>query len=166
MKKTISFALLLMLAFTSAFAKDHMTVRNGSVTVSYGQSAKNGKQIFAAKPNDGALIPFGKYWRPGDDKGTEITFDKDCMFAGFPVKAGTYTLLLQSLNRGEWMVALNSKLGQKGTFNYDKVKADNVLRSYIGAKQMDKVVENFTITLQEDGLLMQWDDMSAFASIK
>jgi hypothetical protein len=88
------------------------------------------------------------------------------MFAGFPVKAGTYTLLLQSLNRGEWMVALNSKLGQKGTFNYDKVKADNVLRSYIGAKQMDKVVENFTITLQEDGLLMQWDDMSAFASIK
>lgn len=171
MKCTFSIVLMLMLAVTSGNAKDntsaarHLTIKNGSVTVNYGQSAKNGRAIFASKPNEKAVVEYGKVWRPGDDRGTEITFDRDCIFAGHPLKAGTYTLLIKHLNM-EWMLTLNSKLGQKGTFMYDKVKDNNVLVAAIGAKKLDHVVENFTITLQDNGMLIEWDQMSGFASIE
>jgi DUF2911 family protein len=169
MKQTISIALVLMLALTS-FGKDsgankHTTITNGNVSVNYGQAAKSGRAIFATKMNEPAVVGYGKVWRPGDDHGTEITFTKDCLFAGHPVKAGTYTLLIKHLNT-EWMLILNSQLGQKGTFNYDKVKSNDAVLAAIGAKKTDKVVENFTITLTDGGMLMEWDNMSGFASIK
>ena len=170
MKKTLSIVLVLMLALSS-FAKDnggankHTTITNGNVTVNYGSAAKSGRAIFASKMNETAVVGYGKVWRPGDDRGTEITFAKDCMFAGHPLKAGTYTLLIKHLGL-EWMLILNNQLGQKGTFNYDKVKGNDALVAAIGAKKTDKVVENFTITLTDEGMLMEWDNMSGFASIK
>ncbi len=61
------------------------------ITVDYSQPSKKGRLIFGEK-EDGALQPYGKYWRLGANAATEITFNKDVIFGGEPIKAGTYRM--------------------------------------------------------------------------
>jgi DUF2911 family protein len=169
MKHTLSLALVMMLAISSVFAKDkervskHTTIKNGNISVTYGQPSKKGRLIFGTA-QEKALEPNGEVWRAGADEATEITISKDCQFVGRPLKAGTYTLFVK-LNKSEWEIILNSQLGQWGSFGYEKVKDKNVLDAAVAVKHLDNVVETFTITIQKDGLLMEWDQTSAFIPI-
>ena len=61
------------------------------IDVAYSQPSKKGRLIFGEE-KDGALQPYGKYWRLGANAATEITFNKDVTFAGEPIKAGTYRM--------------------------------------------------------------------------
>ena len=61
------------------------------ITIEYSQPSKKGRLIFGSE-EDGALQPYGKYWRLGANAATEITFNKDVLFAGEPIKAGTYRM--------------------------------------------------------------------------
>ncbi|MFT4739112.1 MAG: hypothetical protein ACI8QD_002304 [Cyclobacteriaceae bacterium] len=61
------------------------------MSITYSQPSKKGRLIFGAEA-DGALQPYGKYWRLGANAGTEITFNKDVTFAGEPIAAGTYRM--------------------------------------------------------------------------
>ena len=61
------------------------------ITVAYSQPSKKGRLIFGEE-KDGALQPYGKYWRLGANAATEITFNKDVTFGGEPIKAGTYRM--------------------------------------------------------------------------
>ncbi len=165
MKQIISLAFIMLLTITGSFAKDrvskHTTVKNDLMKVTYGQPSKKGRVIFS---KDG-LAPFGQVWRTGADEATEITVNKDCMFAGVALKAGTYTLFTVPYH-GEWKIILNSKLGQWGSFEYENVKNLDVLESTSLVKLLDQPVETFTITLQKDGFLMAWDQTSVFVTVK
>jgi len=61
------------------------------ITIDYSQPSKKGRLIFGEE-KDGALQPFGEYWRLGANAATEITFNKDVTFGGEPVEAGTYRM--------------------------------------------------------------------------
>jgi hypothetical protein len=61
------------------------------IAVAYSQPSKKGRLIFGEE-KDGALQPYGKYWRLGANAATEITFNKDVIFGGEPIKAGTYRM--------------------------------------------------------------------------
>ena len=61
------------------------------ISVDYSQPSKKGRLIFGEE-KDGALQPYGKYWRLGANAATEITFNKDVNFAGEPIKAGSYRM--------------------------------------------------------------------------
>ena len=61
------------------------------ITVAYSQPSKKGRLIFGEE-KDGALQPYGKYWRMGANAATEITFNKDVIFGGEPIKAGSYRM--------------------------------------------------------------------------
>lgn len=79
------------------------------INVSYCQPSKRGRVIFGEE-KDGALQPFGKYWRLGANAATEITFNKDVIFAGKPVNAGTYRMY--AIPGAEaFTVNLNSEVG-------------------------------------------------------
>ena len=179
MKKITSLVLILLVAFTGVNAQNkskskskgtakeeqraskHTTVSNDLISVTYGQPNKKGRVIFG----EGGLVPFGQVWRTGADEATEITLKKGCMFAGRQVKAGTYTLFTTPF-KGEWLIVLNSELGQWGAYGYDKVKDKNVLQSNALVETLPNEVETFTITPEKDGMRMSWDKTSVFIPIK
>ena len=169
MKHTISLAMLLLFSVTTLFAQHkkgdkpraspHETVTGKHIKITYGRPYKKGRDIF------GGLEAYGKVWRTGADEATEITFDKDGMFAGKPVKAGTYTLFTLP-GKDSWTIILNSELNQWGAFGYDKVKDKNVLESDVPAKHLDKVVEQFTISVTGGGVQLEWDHTSVMIPAK
>jgi hypothetical protein len=79
------------------------------ISVTYSQPSKRGRVIFGEE-KDGALQPYGKYWRLGANAATEITFSKNITFGGQPVKAGAYRMY--AIPGAEtFKVILNSELG-------------------------------------------------------
>ena len=62
-----------------------------AIDISYSQPSKKGRLIFGPEA-DGALQPYGKYWRLGANAATEITFNKDVSIGGEPVSAGSYRM--------------------------------------------------------------------------
>src|SRR5258708_19530626 len=65
--------------------------RGLDIKVAYCQPYKKGRLIFGEE-KDGALQPYGKYWRLGANAATEITFSKNVNFGGMPVNAGSYPM--------------------------------------------------------------------------
>jgi hypothetical protein len=159
---------MLLVSFTSLFAADrisnHTTVKGKHISVTYGQPSKKGRVIF------GGLVPYGKVWRTGADEATEITVDKDIMFGGKKLAAGTYSLYTIP-NKTEWTIIINPVLKQWGAFEYDKVKDKDVLRTTVPVKNTGKEVETFTILVKDDGqaddgLVMEWDKVQVKVPVK
>ena len=158
MKQFFSLTLMALVVassfITDCNAKDarkspHETVKGTNVTVTYGRPFKNGREIF------GSLVPYGQVWRTGADEATEITFKKDMLVNGNPVKKGTYTLF--TIPDGQlWKIMLNSTLKQWGAYDYDKTKDVLVTQAQVG--KTAKTVEQFTITVTNEGIDMEWDN--------
>ncbi len=79
------------------------------IKVTYCAPYKKGRLIFGEE-KDGALQPYGKYWRLGANAATEITFSKNVNFAGKPVTAGTYRMYAVP-GAESFEISLNSELG-------------------------------------------------------
>ena len=160
-----------MLAATTLFAQGmdkkraspHETISGNNMKITYGRPYKKGRVIFG----DGktSLETYGKVWRTGADEATEITLEKDCVFAGKQVKAGTYVLFTIP-GENEWGIILNSQLKQWGAFGYDKVKDKDVLNAKVPAKHLDKPVEQFTIIIDKSGFKMEWDNASVYVPVR
>ncbi len=162
MKKLLLFAAVSMIVLSSCMGQGkgkeqrkspHDTVSTANVKVTYGRPYKKGRVIF------GGLEKYGQVWRTGADEATEITFTKNGTFGGQPVKAGTYTLFTVP-GENEWTVILNSELGQWGAFGYDKAKDKDVLKVKVPAAKTAAPVEQLTITLPDNGLVIAWDNTS------
>ncbi len=129
-----------------------VTAEGSDVKVAYGQPSKRGRVIF------GGLEPYGKVWRTGANEATEISFARDAVFGGQPVKAGTYTLFTIP-NSDEWTVILNSELKQWGAYGYDKIKDKDVATVKAPVKKTDGVVEKLTLRFDENNtLVIEWDE--------
>ena len=81
------------------------------------------------------------------------------MFAGKPLKAGTYTMFAIP-NKTEWTIILNSQLQQWGSFGYDKVKDKDVLTARVPVRNHNDVTEEFTISNTPVGLKLDWNKTS------
>jgi len=89
---------------------------------------------------------------------TTVTFTRDAIFGGKPVKAGTYTLFVIPMEQN-WTIILNSQLGQWGAFEYDKYKDKDVLHVDAQVKKLDNVVEQLTISLPPNAMVIEWDNV-------
>lgn len=135
------------------------------VSVTYCRPYKKGRLIFGSE-EDGALVPYGNYWRLGANDATEITFSKPVTFGGQAVAAGSYRMYAVP-NANSWRITLNSELGEFGFFepNYelDVVSIDAPTTASGG------VVEQFTIMLNPTGTGMtldfSWDDTKVIVPI-
>lgn len=151
MKQITSLALVLMVTFSGAFAKEptgkHISLKGDVVSVSYGQPSKK----------DGNVIPtIGQAWRTGVNEPTLITLTKGCMFAGRQVNAGTYSLITIP-HSGEWEIMLNRNTTQSETFDYDKMKDQTILKGTAVITTSSKKVDAFTIDVNSEGILLSWD---------
>jgi len=96
--------------------------RGPDIKVVYCQPYKKGRLIFGEE-KDGALQPYGKYWRLGANAATQITFSKNVNFAGKPVNAGTYRMYAVP-GPTSFQVGLNSELGVYFGINEPDYKLD------------------------------------------
>ncbi|MDZ4714860.1 MAG: DUF2911 domain-containing protein [Cytophagales bacterium] len=133
--------------------------RGLDLSVSYSQPSKRGRLIFGEEAA-GALQPYGKYWRLGANKATEITFSKDVNFGGQPVNAGSYRMYAVP-NAQSFSVALNSELGVNIMAVRDADHDLDVATLDVPVQVAPMETEMFTIAFRSDsvGVLMDfmWD---------
>jgi Protein of unknown function (DUF2911). len=144
-------AIALLAACGGKRESPHETVQGKEVSVTYGRPYKKGRVVF------GELEKLGQVWRTGADEATEITFNKDALFGGQPVKAGTYTLFTIPGEK-EWTIILNSQLNQWGAYDYQEHKDKDVLHIKVPVQTTGSVIEQFTIRFAPDNsMIMEWD---------
>lgn len=134
------------------------------VKVTYSQPGKKGRLVFG-REQDNALVPYGKVWRTGANEATVVDIDKDVMFAGKPVKAGSYSLWTIP-GQSTWKIILNSETGQWGT-EYNDGK--DVITGEATLRVIPKARELFKIDFEEqDGgvnMILSWDQTEAVIPI-
>lgn len=114
-----------------------------TVTIPYSRPSVRGRVVFGTK-EDGAIQPYGVYWRLGANESTEITLNRDVLFNGIPVKAGTYKIYTIP-GKDEFEIRLNSELGNWGYFEPDYSK--DFLTTKVPVQQSPNV-EQHTISLE------------------
>jgi Protein of unknown function (DUF2911) len=137
--------------------KSEYSFRGLNLKVTYGQPSKRGRLIFGEK-KDGALVPYGKYWRLGANDATEISFNKDIIFGGKPVQAGKYRMYAVT-HADTWQISLNNEIGKSGLSEPDYT--EDVIKVDIPVGTWPSTVEQFIITFSNspDGAFIDfvWD---------
>lgn len=172
MKKKILIGLVVVVVFIGA-GMTYLNYRNRTmsppgnaaltngdlkVSISYSRPSVRGRLIFGTK-EEGALQPYGEYWRLGANESTEITFNKDVLFNNQPLKAGTYRLYAFP-GADEFEIAVNSELGTWGAFRPDF--SFDVLRTKLPVENTPAKVEVYTVQIvpAETGadVIFEWDE--------
>jgi hypothetical protein len=129
-----------------------------TVTIPYSRPSVKGRLIFGTK-EQGALQPYGKYWRLGANESTEITVNRDVNFNGMPLKAGTYRMYAIP-QEGGFEIVLNTELGVWGVFEPDHNL--DILKTEVMSEKLATPVELYTISLQpiDNGVnvTFEWSD--------
>jgi len=68
------------------------------ISVAYGRPVARGRQLF------GALVPWDAIWHPGADSATRVTFSRDILVEGQPLRAGEYSLWMIPRESAPWTV--------------------------------------------------------------
>ena len=135
------------------------------INVDYCQPAKKGRLIFGPQ-NSKALVPYGKWWRTGANEATVITFNKDVLISGKPLKAGSYTLFTIP-EKDVWTIIINEEVGQWG-LSYDPTR--DILHAPAAAINKSDSVEKFYIDFNEQGngadMLLRWDKVEVVVPIR
>jgi hypothetical protein len=133
------------------------TVGGVSVLVDYGRPYRKGRTVFAA---DG-LVPFGRVWRTGANAATTLVTSGDLTVGGTRLPAGTYTLYTVP-NANAWQLVINRQTGQWGTV-YSQ--AQDVARVPMTVRALPSPVEQFTVAVEGDALVMRWETTEARATL-
>ncbi|GAA4438856.1 hypothetical protein GCM10023091_20080 [Ravibacter arvi] len=155
------------LAFVIAQKKEEsprVSAESGNVKIEYGQPSRKGRELFGPEGSP-ALEKYGKVWRIGANKATEITFKKDGTFGGKSVKAGTYTLFATPSEK-DWTIILNGQLDQWGAYKYEQHKGKDVLQVKVPAKTFSNSEEKLTFRVAASSLDFQWGNAGFSVPIK
>lgn len=127
-----------------------------NMSVTYSRPSVRGRLIFGEEA-EGALQPYGVYWRLGANEPTDIEVDQDFLFAGKEVAAGKYNLYAVP-RKGEMEIRLNSELRFWG---YTEASSETDLVTTVVRVEPSSPTEQFTIDLEaiEGGanLVFSWD---------
>ena len=107
---------------------------------------------------DGALQPWGTYWRAGANEATQIKIDQDVSFGGKSLKAGEYVLYAVP-GESAWIIGLNTELGRWGAFEVDHDL--DVMQVQASPQDLSSVQEQFLIDFSPSAngvnLNLKWD---------
>jgi len=138
--------------------EESLTTGGMTVSINYSRPSVRGRVIFGTKDQE-ALQPYGEYWRLGANEATEITFNRDVLFNGSPIKAGTYRMYAIP-GENSFEIVLNTEVGKSGANQPEE--ENDVLRTKVQTQRTSVPVEQFTISLapQNDGMQMvfEWSD--------
>lgn len=143
-----------------------LTSGNLTISVTYSRPSVRGRLIFGPA-DQGALQPYGQYWRLGANESTEITFNRDVTFNGEQIKAGTYRMYAIP-GADAFEIRLNSELGKWGYMepDYDL----DVLKTSVPVEKISTPVEQYTIRMEtaENGIdvIFEWSDTRFTVPVK
>jgi len=124
-----------------------------SIQIRYYRPFKNDRLIFGAQ-QDGALVPFGEYWRLGANLTTRLQTNTDLSLASRPLPAGTYNLYTYPY-QDHWMLVVHEKTG--GFSNAEPDPAGIVMRINLPVEYLPETMEQFTIDFVEQNIRLRWD---------
>jgi hypothetical protein len=93
-----------------------------------------------------------------------VTFTKDVVFAGKPVKAGTYSVFAVP-EKDKWTIILNSNLTMWGT-QHDQHADQDVLKVDVPVEMVGTPVEQWTMTANDHAITMAWDKTKVSIPLK
>ena len=172
MKNVLKIVGVLVLAFVGYVAymlinpvssKDTVVYNSDDVNfeVVYSRPYKKDRLIFGLE-EDGALVPFGKYWRTGANAATTFETSTDILFNGEKLKAGKYALFTFPYENS-WTVTLSSKSDVFFAIVQPVPKFD-VLKTSVDVKPMEKTLEQLTVDFLQDSsfvnMRLMWDKTS------
>lgn len=130
--------------------------------VNYCQPSKKGRLIFGEKA-DGALQPYGEYWRAGANEATVFETKTTINFGGKILPAGKYNLYVYP-GKDSWDVCLGSDWDRWGAAEADKTK--ELIRVNVPADNNAEVQEVFTISFDPSGaLILHWDQTKVMVPV-
>ncbi|MEQ8238770.1 MAG: DUF2911 domain-containing protein [Cyclobacteriaceae bacterium] len=122
------------------------------IKVDYSRPYRKDRLLFGTE-EAGALQPYGKYWRLGANQATEITLNKDILFAGKLLKAGGYRMYAVP-GKEAFQIILNSELGAF----FGAVEPDpelDILSIDAPVSMKSENTEQFTISFTSDATAIQ-----------
>ena len=129
--------------------------------VVYSRPYKKDRLIFGSE-EDGALVPFGKYWRTGANAATTFETSSDILFNGVKLKAGKYALFTFPYENN-WTVTLSSESEVFFAIEQPDPKFD-VLKTSVDVKSMETTLEQLTVDFLQDSsfvnMRLTWDNTS------
>ncbi|RLD25969.1 MAG: DUF2911 domain-containing protein [Bacteroidetes bacterium] len=130
-----------------------------SVVVNYSRPSVRGRLIFGTK-EDGALQPYGEYWRLGANEGTEIIFDRDVSIEGNILSAGTYRFY--GYPYADYFEMVVSKATDEWGYSEPDTESD-LFRVDLPVDRNSDPVEQYTIeVLDGDSVLFIYFDFSDY----
>ena len=128
-----------------------------SFQIDYCKPYKKDRLIFGTI-EEGALLPFGKYWRLGANDATKLTLETDIDFGGQELPKGSYSLYAFP-EADYWVIGINSEADRRGGSPPDF--SQDLGRIKVPVIEDSKPMEQFTISVEESGsevfVVMQWD---------
>ena len=135
--------------------------------VVYSRPYKKDRLIFGSE-EDGALVPFGKYWRTGANAATTFETSSDILFNGEKLRAGKYALFTFPYE-DNWTVTLSSESDVFFAIEQPDPKLD-VLKTSVIVKSMENTVEQFTVEFLKDSsfvnMRLMWDKTAVSIPLK
>lgn len=133
-----------------------------NISVVYGRPVARGRALF------GALVPWDSVWHPGADSATRITFSKNVLIEGKPLRAGEYTLWLIPRAAAPWTVIF-SRAAHVFHKPYPGARFD-VLRVDVAPEQVSQM-ESFAIyfpkVLRDEAIMrLHWGTTAVPVRIK
>ena len=122
---------------------------NKTFQVVYSRPYKNDRLIFGPE-KDGALVPFGKYWRTGANAATTFETSSDVLFNGEKLRAGKYSLFTFP-NEKRWKIALGSESNVFFAVSRPDPEFD-ILKTSVTPQSLEKPLEQFTMDFSDDSL--------------
>lgn len=144
-----------------------LDVNDLHIEISYSRPSAKGRLIFG-NAADGALQPYGNYWRLGANESTEITINKAVTFNGVALGAGTYRLYAVP-GAETFRIGVNTELGKWGAWEPDYSK--DLFVTEVPVAQPSASVEQFTTRIEAGAdsdavVYFEWSDVHLAIPIK
>jgi len=172
MKNVLKIIGVLVLAFIGYVAYMVLNPVSPKETISYSSEISNFEVVYSrpykkdrlifGSEGDGALVPFGKYWRTGANAATTFETSSDILFNGEKLKSGKYALFTFPY-KNNWTISLSSKSDIFFAIAQPDPKLD-VLKTEVPVKPLENLIEQFTIEFSKDSsavnMNLMWDKVS------
>ena len=127
--------------------------------VIYSRPFKNERLIFGSQ-EEGALVPFGKYWRTGANAATTFETSSGIMFNDQKLDAGKYRLYTIP-GEDSWQIILNSESDKFFAISEPDYSKDVMKTSIVPTIKEKNTVEQFTIGFSKNTIgvemYLMWD---------
>ena len=138
-----------------------LALGKNKITIRYYRPYKNKRLIFG-EADQGALVPYGKYWRLGANLTTKLTTNKELNFAGQVLPKGSYGIYVYP-NVDHWKVYVHTKTGG---YSFEEPDPSGiVLKTKVAVTTLEDVVEQLTIDFVGSSIRVRWDTTEAIIPI-